>query len=85
MNISLSPFAPGNLVSSRGSLLISILRLNLILTHGIPPISAVASISYVSSIIVLYRHVWRLATRLLTVLYLVPNEFTAESPSAQGQ
>ena len=39
---SLSAFAPDNLVSgsavsSRVSLLISILRLNLVLTYGIPP------------------------------------------------
>ena len=44
MNISLSPFAPENLVSRDGfgsfvrvSLLISILRLNVVLTYGIPP------------------------------------------------
>ena len=44
MDISLSPFAPENLscemssaALSRTSLLISILRLNLVLTHGIPP------------------------------------------------
>ena len=44
MNISLSAFAPENLVSrdgsavpSRVSLLISILRLNMVLTYGIPP------------------------------------------------
>ena len=45
MNISLSAFAPENLVSrdnfrqspSRVNLLISILRLNLVLTYGIPP------------------------------------------------
>ena len=44
MNISLSAFVPENLVSrdrfgspSRVSLLISILRLNLVLTYGIPP------------------------------------------------
>ena len=46
MNSSLSPFAPVNLVSrdgfgspvpSRVSLLISILRLNLVLIYGIPP------------------------------------------------
>ena len=43
MNVSLSPFAPGNLletgsaVPSRVSLLISILRLNLVLTYEIPP------------------------------------------------
>ena len=44
MNISLFPFAREKLVSrdgfgspSRVSLLISILRLNLVLTHGIPP------------------------------------------------
>ena len=44
MDISLSPFAPENLscemgsaAPSRTSLLISILRLNLVLTHGIPP------------------------------------------------
>ena len=38
--ISLSAFAPGNLVSAvlpRVSLLSSILRLNLVLTYGIPP------------------------------------------------
>ena len=44
MNISLSLFAPENLVSRDGSavpfrvsLFISILRLNLVLTYGIPP------------------------------------------------
>ena len=44
MNISLSPFAPENLVSRDGfgspvrvSLLISMLRLNLVLAYGIPP------------------------------------------------
>ena len=44
MHISLSPFAPENLVSRDGfgspvprQLLISILRLNLVLTYGIPP------------------------------------------------
>ena len=36
MNVSLSAFAPENLVS-RVTLLISILRLNLVLTYGIPP------------------------------------------------
>ena len=43
-NIPLSPCVPENLVSrdrfslpSRDSLLISILRLNLVLTYGIPP------------------------------------------------
>ena len=40
--MSLSPFAPENLISRDGfgncvSLLISILRLNLMLTYGIPP------------------------------------------------
>ena len=44
MNISLSAFAPKNLVEtgpavpSRVSLLVSILRLNLVLTYGIPPV-----------------------------------------------
>ena len=45
MHISLSAFAPDNLVSretasavpSRVSLLMSILRLNMVLTYGIPP------------------------------------------------
>ena len=45
MNIPLSSYAPENLVSrdgfsrpvSRVSLLVSILRLNLVLTYGIPP------------------------------------------------
>ena len=39
MNIPLSPRVPENLVSRDGfvSLLISILRLNLMLTYGIPP------------------------------------------------
>ena len=52
MNFSLSPFAPESLVSrdggpalpSRVSLLISILRLNLVLTYGILPSSAAVSI-----------------------------------------
>ena len=46
INISLSPFAPENLVlrdafgsvSARVSLLISILGLNLVLTYGVPPL-----------------------------------------------
>ena len=44
MDISLTPFAPENLgretvsaVSSRVSLLISMLRLNLVLTYEVPP------------------------------------------------
>ena len=36
-NIPLFPCVPENLVPSRVSLLISILRLNLVLTYGIPP------------------------------------------------
>ena len=37
MKLSLSPFAPENLVSLDVSLLISIIRLNLVLSYGIPP------------------------------------------------
>ena len=51
MNISLSAFVPenwfrvtGSAVPSRVSLPISILRPNLVLTYGIPPSSAAASI-----------------------------------------
>ena len=44
MNISPSPSREtGSAVPSRVSLLISILRLNLVLTYGIPPSSAAAS------------------------------------------
>ena len=83
MDISLSPVAPENLVSrdgsaipSRVSLLISILRMNLVLT----PISAAASIYLFQTAI---RH--RVKPEFIGSRNCVPMAFTAKSPPAQGQ
>ena len=87
MNIALSAFVPENLVSrdefgsvpSRVSLLVSILRLNLVLT-GFRPSSAAASIySFITAI----RH--RVSPEFIRSRNCVPMAFTAESPPARGQ
>ena len=81
---SLSPCVPENLVCETGSavpsrvrLLISILRLNLVLT-GFLPSSAAASI-YETAI----RH--RASPEFIGSRSCVPMAFTAESPPAQGR
>ena len=68
----------GSAVPSRVSLLISILRLNLVLTCGIPPEFAAASI-YETAV----RH--RVSPEFIGSRNCVPMAFTAESPPAQGQ
>ena len=61
----------GSAVPSRVSLLISILRLNLVLTYGIPP-------EFRGAI----RH--RVSPKFIGSRNCVPMAFTAESPPAQG-
>ena len=77
---SLSPLAPENLISSRDGfdspvprqpLLISILGLNLVLTHGIPP-----------EFIAIHH---RASPEFIGSRNCVPMAFTAESPPAQGR
>ena len=70
---------PGSAVPSRVSLLMSILRLNLVLTYGFLLSSAAASIYFKTTI----RH--RVSPELIGLRNCVPMAFTAESPSAQGQ
>ena len=87
MNISLSTFAPENLVSRDGfgvpfrvNLLVFILRLNLVLTYGIPPEFRRASIYLFQTDI---RH--RVSLEFIGSRNCVPMTFTAEGPPAQGQ
>ena len=68
----------GSAVPSRVSLLIYILRLNLVLTYGFLPSSAAASI-YETAI----RH--RVSPEFIGSRNCVPMAYTAESPPAQGQ
>ena len=84
---SLSPFAPENLVSetgsalpSRVSLLISILRVNLVLTYGIPPEFRGGVHLLISTA---KRN--RVSPEFIGSYNCVPTTFTAESPPAQGQ
>ena len=81
----LSPCVPENLVSRDGfsrpvprRLLISILRLNLVLTYGIPP-EFRGGVHYETAI----RH--RVSPEFIGSRNCVPMAFTAESPPAQGQ
>ena len=68
----------GSAVPSRVSLLISILRLNLVLTYGIPP-EFRGGVHYETAI----RH--RVSPEFIGSRNCVPMAFTAESPPAQGQ
>ena len=86
-NESMSPFAPKNLVSQHGSvvpsrvsLFISILRLNLVLTYGIPPDFRGGVHFFIETAI---RH--RTSPEFIESRNCVPMAFTAESPPAQGQ
>ena len=70
----------GSAVPSRVSLLISILRLNLVLLTGFFPSSAAASIySFITAI----RH--RVSPEFIGSRNCVPMAFPAESPPARGQ
>ena len=88
ISISLSAFASenwsretGSAVPSRVSLLISILRLNLVLTYGrFLLISAAGSIYLFKTVI---RH--RVSPEFIASRNCVPMAFTAENPLAQDQ
>ena len=85
MNVSLSPFAPcpcktALAVPSYASLLISIPRLNMLLTCGMSPkFRGGVHLSIKTAI----RH--RISPEFIGSRNCVPMAFTAESPSAQGQ
>ena len=68
----------GSAVPSRVSLLISMLRLNLVLAYGIPP-EFRGGVHYETAI----RH--RVSPEFIGSRNCVPMAFTAESPPAQGQ
>ena len=85
MNISLSPFAPCPCktvlaVPSHASLLISIPRLDMVLTCGMSPKFRGGVHIFIKTAI---RH--RISPELIGSRNCVPMAFTAESPSAQGQ
>ena len=65
---------------SRVSLLISIPRLNMVLTYGIPPDFHGGVYLFISTAI---RH--RVSLEFIGSRICVPMAFTAESPPAQGQ
>ena len=87
MNIALSPYGRENLVSRDGvqpsrpasACSFSILRLNLVLTHGIPPDFRGGVHLFIKTAI---RH--RVSPELIGSRNCVPMAFTAESPPAQG-
>ena len=70
----------GSAVPSRVSLLISILRLNLVLTYGIPPEFRGGVHLFVKTAM---RH--RASPEFIGSRNCVPMAFTAESSPAQGQ
>ena len=80
MNISLSAFAPENLVSR--DMLVSILRLDLVLTYGIPPEFRGGAYIYLFKTAIL-RH--RVSPEYIGSRNCVPMPFTTKSPPAQGQ
>ena len=86
-SFSLSPFTlriwsrgTGSAVPSGVGLLISILRLNLVLTYWIPPNFSGDIHLFIQTTI---RH--RVSLEFIRSPNCVPMVFTAESPSAQGQ
>ena len=74
------PREAGSAVPSRVSLIISILRLNLVLTYGIPPEFRGDVHLFIQTTI---RH--RVSPEFTESRNSVPMAFTAESPPAQGQ
>ena len=70
----------GSAVPSRVSLLISILRLDLVLTYGIPPEYRGGVHLFILTVI---RH--RVSPEFVGSRNCVPMAFTAKSPPAQGQ
>ena len=80
-NIFLSRFAPENLISRDGfDRPFSILRLNLVLTRGIPPNFHGGVHLFILTAI---RH--RVSPEFFGSCNCVPMAFAAESPPAQGQ
>ena len=73
------PRETGSAVPSRISLLISILRLNLVLTYGIPPDFRGGVHSFILTAIR-----YRVSLEFIGSRNCVPVAFTAESPLAQG-
>ena len=67
-------------VPSRVSLLISILRLNLVLTYGIPP--EFRGVVHLFTQIAIHH---RVSPEFIGSRNCVPMVFTAESPPAQGR
>ena len=87
MNISLSPFGlriwsrdTGSTVPSRGSLVISILGVNLVPNYGIPPKFRDGVHLFIETAV---RH--RVSPEFIGLRNCVPMAFTAESPPTQGQ
>ena len=74
------PRETGSVVSSRAGVLISILRLNLVLTYGVIPSSAAVSIYLFKTAI---RHL--VISEFVGSRNCVPMAFTAESSPEQGQ
>ena len=71
----------GSAIPSRASLLIPILRLNLVLTYGTPPEFGGGVHLFIQTAI---RH-WVSPEFIGLRNYCVPMAFTAENPPAQGQ
>ena len=71
----------GSVVPSRVSLIISILRLNMVLIYGIPPEFR----GGIHLFIYLNRHTPSGQSRDIGSRHCVPMAFTAESPPVQGQ
>ena len=84
MNIPLSPYVPENLVSRDGrpasACSFSIPRMNLVLTHGIPPDFRGGVHLFIETAI---RH--RVSADFIGSRDCVPMTFTVKSPPAQGQ
>ena len=87
LNIPLSPYSvriwsreTGSAVPSRVSLLISILRLNLVLTHGIPSDFRGGVHLFMYTAILHW-----VSAEFIGLRNCVPMAFTAKSPPAQGQ
>ena len=70
----------GSAAPSRVSLLISILRLNLVHTYGIPP-----EFRSGAHLFIYNRHTPSAQSEFIGSRNCVPMAFTAESPPAQGQ
>ena len=75
----------GSAVPSRVSLLISILRLNLVLTYGIPPEFRDGVRVFISTRHTPHAIIERVSPEFIGSRNCVPTASTAENPLAQGQ